>query len=171
MIKNYLKGPKIFFLLVICAVGSNMGPLSAANQCLDADSIRSAFKTAKDEFGWKYVAPLLHFSMKINSQNYLRVLNPDGISVATTQNADGKCHHALTFSGLLIGNCNLTKSDLYEALAKLYKAGIHKTEQGKSIQLQNLSPDMVILSEAQKSDDPGLCSYNLSVMGTPHEEL
>lgn len=170
MIKNYLKGPKIFFLLSICAVGINIAPLSAANQCLDADSIRSTLKTDNKEFGWKYAAPLLYYSMKVDSENYVRVLNPDGISVKTTQSADGKCHHEATFPGLLIGSCKLTQPDLAKALAKKFDATTLKTSQGRLIQ-QKLSPDMVILSEARKSDDPGLCTYNLSIVGVAHEEL
>ncbi|MBY0272680.1 MAG: hypothetical protein K2X02_04615 [Alphaproteobacteria bacterium] len=170
MIKNYLKGAKIFSFLSICAVGINIGPLSATNQCLDADSIRSAFKTDNSEFGWKYAAPILSYSMEINSENYVRVINPDGISVKTTQSADGKCHHEATFHGLLIGSCHLNKSDLYKALAKKYNSTTLKTSQGKILQ-QNITPDMVILSEARKSDDPGLCSYNLSIVGVPHDEL
>lgn len=171
MIKNYLKGAKIFSLLSICAVGINIGPLSAANQCLDADSIRSAFKTDNEEFGWKYAAPLLYYSMRINSQNYVRVINPDKISGIATQSADGKCHHKFNFHGLLIGSCNLNKHELYKVLAKKYDGTTIKTSQGRLIQMENLSPDKVILSEAQKSDDPELCTYNMSIVDASHEEL
>jgi hypothetical protein len=170
MIKNYLKGAKIFSLLSICAVGINTGPLSAANQCLDADSVRSGFKANNDKLAWKYGAPLLSYSIKIHSENYVRVFNPDGISVTTTQSADGKCHHEVTFSGLLIGSCNLTQPDLAKALAMKHDKAIIETPQGRRIQMQNLSPDRVILSEPQKSEAPGLCSYNMSVVRT-HEEL
>jgi hypothetical protein len=171
MIKNYLKGPKLFSLFSICAVGINIGPLSAANQCLDADSIRSAFKTEHEELGWKYAAPLLYYSMKINSENYVRVINPDEISGTTTQSADGTCHHKFNFPGLLIGSCNLNKSELDKVLAKKYDGAIIKTSQGRLVQMENLSPDMVILSEARKSDDPKLCSYNMSIVDASHEEL
>ena len=171
MIKNYLKGSKIFSLLSICVVGVNTGPLSAANQCLDADSIRSAFKTDNNEFGWKYAAPLLYYSMEIDSENYVRVINPDKISGAATQSADGKCHHKFNFHGLLIGSCNLNKSELYKVLVKKYDGTIIKTSQGNLIQMENLSPEMVILSEAQKSDDPELCTYNMSIVDASHEEL
>ena len=171
MIKSYLKGSIIFSLLSICAVGVNMGPLSATHQCLDADAIRSAGKVNREKLGWQYAAPHEYYIMSINSQNYLRILNPDGIKVTTTQSADGKCHHKLNIHGLLIGSCNLNKSDIYNALAKKYNGIIFKTSEGKRLQTQTISPDMVILSEAQKSDDPGLCSYNMSIMGVTHEEL
>ncbi|MBX9621756.1 MAG: hypothetical protein K2X28_07020 [Alphaproteobacteria bacterium] len=171
MVRKYLKGPKIFSLLFICAMVINIGPLSAANQCLDADSIRSAFKTDNEEFGWKYADPLLYYSMRINSQNYVRVINPDRISGIAIQSADGKCHHKFNFPGLLIGNCSLNKSDLYKVLTKKYDGTTIKTSQGRLIRMENLSPDMVILSEAQKSDDPELCSYNMSIVDASHEEL
>lgn len=165
MIKNYLS------LLSICAVGINIGPLSAANKCLDADSIRSAGKVNKNEHGWKYAAPLMYYIISIHSQNYLRIVNPDGLKITTTQSADGKCHHELSSHGLLIGSCNLNKSELDKALVKKYSSATFTTPQGGRYQAQNFSPDMVILSEAQKSDDPGLCSYNLSVVGVPYKEL
>ncbi|MBX9787177.1 MAG: hypothetical protein K2Y08_07555 [Alphaproteobacteria bacterium] len=171
MIKNYLKGSKIFSLLLICAMGINTGPLSADNQCLDADSIRSAFKTDDEKFGWKYAAPLLYYSMKINSENYVRVINPDKISGTTTQSADGKCHHKYNFHGLLIGGCNLNKHELYKVLANKYDGTVIKTSQGKLIKMENLSPEMVILSEPQKSGEPELCSYNMSIVDASHEEL
>lgn len=171
MIEKHLKGSKIFSLLFICAIVTNIGPLSATNQCLDADSIRSAFKTDNDEFGWKYAAPLLYYSMKMNSQNYVRVINSDKISGTATQSADGKCHHKFNFHGLLIGSCNLKKSELYKALAKKYDGTIIKTSQGKLIQMEKLSPDMVILSKARKSDEPELCSYHMSIVDASHEEL
>lgn len=161
----------MLLFLAACAVELNVSPLSAANQCLDEGAIRSAFKKDRDEFGWKYDAPLLYYVMNLNSQNYLRVFNSDGIRITKTQNSDGKCHHKVTFAGTLIGSCKLTKSDLDKELAKRYKMSLHKTAQGKEIQLQDITPDKVVLSEAQQSDDPGLCSYNLSVVDLPFTEL
>ena len=66
----------------------------------------------------------MYYSINIHSQNYVRIVNLDGLKVTTTQSADGKCYHELSSYGLLIGSCNLNKSELDKAMAKKYNSAV-----------------------------------------------